>query len=193
MKKLLGRRRRRSAGWGRRPAHLRQGPRPVTVDAAVKRFRAGAAPSGPPTNGCGECSDDGWVTNTTEAPHAVAAAAARSATAARRPAPVASAATPATKKSIEDGVYVYDTKGFEQTNALGGARHDYPAESTITVQHGGCGWTTRWQPLQERWEQWQFLRCRRRRRDHHQPPEQCITSSSTGSSSRTSTARPDLR
>lgn len=52
------------------------------------------------------------------------------------------------------GVYVYATRGYEETSALGGARHQYPAQSTVTVQRSACGWTERWQPLQERWDQW---------------------------------------
>ena len=48
------------------------------------------------------------------------------------------------------GVYSYATEGSEQVDALGGARHDYPASSTITYTRSGCGTTERWQPLQER-------------------------------------------
>jgi hypothetical protein len=135
--------------------YLRQGPNPVTVDAAVKRYRAAQA-----------MAEAAVTTTSTTAPAALSTTAVpRSSAAASRSAPVtpakAATAAPATaatppQETIKDGVYVYDTKGYEATSALGGARHDYPAQSTITVQHGGCGWTTRWQPLQERWEQWQF-------------------------------------
>ena len=52
-----------------------------------------------------------------------------------------------------EGVYVYDTTGFEETDALGGARHDYPRQTTLTVRHVDCGWTQRWQPLEERWDE----------------------------------------
>ncbi len=54
------------------------------------------------------------------------------------------------------GVYVYATTGFEETDALVGARHDYPAETYMTVQPGGCGTLVRWQPLEERWSEWEY-------------------------------------
>jgi hypothetical protein len=54
------------------------------------------------------------------------------------------------------GVYVYATTGFEETDALLGARHEYPAETYMTVQPGGCGTIARWQPLEERWTEWEF-------------------------------------
>ena len=56
----------------------------------------------------------------------------------------------------QEGVYVYATKGYEETDALNGARHDYPASTTITNRKGGCGWISRWQPLKERWEESEF-------------------------------------
>lgn len=49
-----------------------------------------------------------------------------------------------------EGVYVYDTTGFEEVDALGGARHDYPAETSIVHRLEGCGATETWQPLQGR-------------------------------------------
>ena len=55
-----------------------------------------------------------------------------------------------------DGVYTYRTSGGGRTNALGGARHDYPAQVPVTVVHTDCGFTVRWQPLQERWDEWDF-------------------------------------
>ncbi len=54
------------------------------------------------------------------------------------------------------GVYVYATTGFEETDALLGARHEYPAETYMTVQPGGCGTVVRWQPLEERWSEWEI-------------------------------------
>jgi hypothetical protein len=50
-------------------------------------------------------------------------------------------------------VYTYDTSGYEETDALGGTRHTYPAQTTVTVQAAGCGWSLRWQPLEERWDE----------------------------------------
>jgi hypothetical protein len=47
-------------------------------------------------------------------------------------------------------VYTYDTAGHEEVDVLGGSRHDYPAESTVTYRRTGCGSEDRWQPLKER-------------------------------------------
>jgi hypothetical protein len=52
------------------------------------------------------------------------------------------------------GLYVYETSGFETTDALGGARHEYPAETFLTLQPGRCGSVVVWRPLQERWIEW---------------------------------------
>ncbi|MBM3695227.1 MAG: hypothetical protein FJW79_04760 [Actinobacteria bacterium] len=52
------------------------------------------------------------------------------------------------------GLYVYETTGYETTDALAGSRHDYPARTYLTVQPGGCGTLVRWQPLEQRWEEW---------------------------------------
>ena len=34
---------------------------------------------------------------------------------------------------VPSGVYLYDTDGFERTDALGGVTHRYPETSTVTV------------------------------------------------------------
>jgi hypothetical protein len=54
------------------------------------------------------------------------------------------------------GLYVYATTGYETTDALAGARHDYPAETYLTIQPGGCGTLVRWQPLAQRYEEWDY-------------------------------------
>ena len=64
-------------------------------------------------------------------------------------APPASAPA-ATCQQVVPGVYAYATTGFEETDALGGARHDYPAETTITVSTRECGRSVVWRPLAER-------------------------------------------
>lgn len=46
--------------------------------------------------------------------------------------------------------YVYTTTGYEQVDALGGARHDYPAETYVSRRPGGCGTIFRWDALAER-------------------------------------------
>jgi hypothetical protein len=56
----------------------------------------------------------------------------------------------------DHGLYVYETSGFETTGALGGARHDYPAETFLTLQPGGCGTVVRWQSLEQRWTEWEI-------------------------------------
>ena len=55
----------------------------------------------------------------------------------------------------ELGVYVYDTAGFEEIDALDGTRHEYPAITTITVREGECGTVHRWDALEERFEEWE--------------------------------------
>lgn len=52
-----------------------------------------------------------------------------------------------------EGVYQYATTGHESLDALGGARHDYPAETTVTIRHAGCGVRERWQPLEDRYDE----------------------------------------
>lgn len=48
------------------------------------------------------------------------------------------------------GLYVYETTGFETASALGGGRHDYPAETFLSISPGDCGTVYRWQALEER-------------------------------------------
>lgn len=48
---------------------------------------------------------------------------------------------------IPEGVYVYDTDGFEKTDALLGEKHAYPARTTITVTAAGCGSSLLWRPV----------------------------------------------
>jgi hypothetical protein len=54
------------------------------------------------------------------------------------------------------GVYRYATQGEESVDALGGATHHYPAETTITVTSDGCGVLFRWDALQERRDEWRL-------------------------------------
>lgn len=51
------------------------------------------------------------------------------------------------------GVYSYRTTGHDSIDILGGARHDYPDRTTITVSPIDCGVRLRWQPLEERWDE----------------------------------------
>jgi hypothetical protein len=55
---------------------------------------------------------------------------------------------------VAPGVYRYATTGQEHVNALNGATHPYPPETTITVVNEGCGVSVRWDALKERWDEW---------------------------------------
>lgn len=63
--------------------------------------------------------------------------------------------TTPTLRRPEEGVYVYATRGGESV-AFGGASHEYPDQTTITVHHSECGYTTRWQALEERWDEFEI-------------------------------------
>jgi hypothetical protein len=54
----------------------------------------------------------------------------------------------------DPGVYVYGSSGYEAIDALTGARHDYPAETYLTITDGPCGPAVRWDALAERWISW---------------------------------------
>ncbi|MBI5158111.1 MAG: hypothetical protein HZA58_08910 [Acidimicrobiia bacterium] len=54
----------------------------------------------------------------------------------------------------DPGVYRYATTGFEEVDALAGARHDYPTETYLTIGAGPCGTMARWDALVERWVEW---------------------------------------
>jgi hypothetical protein len=102
----------------------------ISVDQAVKDFRGAsgptttAAPPGP--------------TTTAAAPDTTAPGPTTTAPAPVQPAP---------------GVYRYTTTGSDSVDALGGASHQYPATSTITVTAEGCATTQRWAPAEERWDE----------------------------------------
>jgi len=53
------------------------------------------------------------------------------------------------------GVYVYATRGFEESRVLGVRRHVYPARTTITILAAGCGIASRWDALATRWDAFQ--------------------------------------
>ena len=46
--------------------------------------------------------------------------------------------------------YAYATSGFEEVDALGGARHAYPTTTRITVRPTRCGRQLVWRPLRDR-------------------------------------------
>jgi hypothetical protein len=67
-----------------------------------------------------------------------------------------SGASAAAAPQAFEGVYVYDTAGYEETDALFGARHDYPRQTTLTVTAAGCGVLLRWDALEERSTTWEL-------------------------------------
>lgn len=73
--------------------------------------------------------------------------------------------TPVRAEALGAGVFAYDTSGFEEVDILGGARHVYPRRTTIVVRRAGCGIVLRWQPFEERLQEWELcddgLRLRR--------------------------------
>jgi hypothetical protein len=52
------------------------------------------------------------------------------------------------------GVYVYASAGSESIDVLGGASHQYPSISTITVVSTACGSRLTWTPLEGRFDEY---------------------------------------
>ncbi len=69
---------------------------------------------------------------------------------------------------LSAGEYVYTTRGFEEVDALGGARHTYPAETGIRVEQvdGGRCRRLAWRPLRDRVTTW--LLCGERLAEIHE-------------------------
>lgn len=129
--------------------HTQDGADPLTPDAALERYRSGAgsASGDVAAEATGVGAPAGDTSTTVGGPDARASQNVTAADAAAPDAAVTSAPRPAA------GVYTYDTTGFERLDALGGARHDYPSETTITVRHTDCGVIERWQPLTDRYDE----------------------------------------
>lgn len=128
---------------------FRDRARVVSTDEALDRFRTQAS-SVPVTTPP--------VATTLVAP-AVSTLPATTSTPLTAPARSASstaAATPEPVALVAPGVYRYATTGQEHVDALNGAAHTYPAETTITVVPDGCGVSLRWDALEERWDEWQL-------------------------------------
>ena len=53
-----------------------------------------------------------------------------------------------------EGVYAVATTGSESVNVLGGARHRYPATTTLTVTRSACGLHLDWRALESRLTTW---------------------------------------
>lgn len=138
---------------------IRQGANEVTIDDALADFRADSG--APTTLPSADAEPDSTATTVTPAtslepvPGGTTATPA-AATHGASTGPVAQASPPTEareRKPPAEGVYTFDTEGYEETNALGGARHDYPKQTAWVVRHAECGWTERWQPLKERYDE----------------------------------------
>ena len=131
---------------------LHRPPTPVTVDDALANFRA--RPDRPPPT-----SQDSSPVPTVATPPGseapVVDAPSIGAPTTEDAGEPASAALAANGRP-EQGVYSYETSGGGSTDALGGARQNYPPQTPVTVTHTACGYTLRWQPLRERWDEWEF-------------------------------------
>ena len=62
------------------------------------------------------------------------------------------------RTSPEEGVYRYATRGSESIDRPSD-RHDYPSETAMSIRATDCGFTGRWQPLENRWDE--MTVCRR--------------------------------
>ena len=124
----------------------RDGATPLTVGVAVSRFR-GSAGATVTTVTAATMAPLGRGTRSGPAPSAGSPteAATTTPTSGPNPAPVQRFPAP--------GVYVYDTAGGERLESFGGASHDYPDQTTITVSADGCGHRMRWDALEERWDE----------------------------------------
>jgi hypothetical protein len=63
---------------------------------------------------------------------------------------------PGSGSPVAPGVYVYETRGLEKTDALTGVTHRYPSRSTLTVTGDPCGFRIRWSVLKGRSTEWSF-------------------------------------
>lgn len=120
---------------------LGSGSDDLTVEEAVRKFHEG----NPAAKATPTVMPQGIPTTTPSATSTGAKAGGKKAK--------APAAPPAADGRPAVGVYVFATEGYEETDALSGQRHDYPFETTMTVEEHECGQRWRWQPLAERWEE----------------------------------------
>jgi len=136
--------------------HSRDHASRVGLSAAVNRYRHKVA-AGPEATSETTPTTQTVFSSTTVAARAAAGPTARNATTvpATRPSRPAADGPPKTTTVVAPvpGVYSYATQGKEWTSALGGTTHDYPATTTITVAPTDCGFTARWDALQQRWDE----------------------------------------
>ncbi len=122
----------------------------VGVAEAIDRYReqAGVTATGPPRSSAPPVTEIRPVT-TTRAQSTTVPATTEVHVATTTTAPVA-------HSLVAPGVYQYATRGFDQVDALTGARHDYPEITTMTVVPYGCGVRLRWDVAVERWDSWDW-------------------------------------
>lgn len=138
-------------------AWLKQGPSEVSVDAAVEEFRRSRSETAPPDGAAAQGdprgADPGSVDSGSGAGDPDPPEATSGATTAGPGGGGQSASDLRPPRTPAEGVYPFRTEGWERLAALGGSRHDYPPETTVTIRHRSCGATERWQPLEERWDE----------------------------------------
>lgn len=125
--------------------------RAVPVDEVVRDYRASTGPE-----------ESGPVASSTRPPTDGTRPSRSSTTSATQPV-AGDEPDDATTTSVPDalalpatGVYRYATNGREEVDALNGASHEYPAETTLTVIDDGCGVRLRWRALRERRDEWRL-------------------------------------
>jgi hypothetical protein len=116
-----------AAGWWWLHTRTDHTTTAISVDQAIQDYRGSTVP--PPTST--SVAPGGSVAPTT-----------------------ATSAVPAPSPLPEPGVYTYATTGGDGVDALGGAGHDFPAATTVTVTvtPDGCA-TQRWTAAEERWDE----------------------------------------
>jgi hypothetical protein len=125
---------------------LSAGTHDLSVDDAVQRFRQ-ANPPGPEQSGTPTPGMSASPTPTAGSTMPAASKGGGSSSASTTGSVDIAHPDPAS------GVYVYDTAGYDETDALTGSRHDYPSQTTYSTERSGCHWVSRWQPVQERWDE----------------------------------------
>lgn len=141
---------------------LRSGDRAVayTPERALAAFRTPATSAPAETTPAEAPAPSSTQSSPTRSPEGPAGASPSTAppalaepTAAAAP-PAAASAAPTTGPFTRPaaGVYTYTTEGQESVDVLGGATHEYPSQTAITLRHTDCGFETEWRPLEQRAE-----------------------------------------
>lgn len=124
---------------------------PLTPGQAIERYRSDEKAES------SEATAQGRTVGSTDAPPATSVDAER----AQRGGATSASQTPSTSSPrSEPGVYVYESSGWSRTDALGGARHDYPPEMSVTITSRRCeggsdGARYRWDFIEERWDEFE--------------------------------------